>query len=268
MNYLWLDWQKLKERLRNKNLLLFLDYDGTLSPIVDRPQDAVIPKETRAFLEMLMKYPKTKVVIVSGRALEDIKDKVGLKDIIYVGNHGLEIEGPKIKFKNPSSLRYKVIIDGLKNELIKRLSLIKGVILEDKGFSFGLHYRLVDKELISKVKTIIRETTITYVIKNKIKVKSGKMVSEITPYSVWDKGRVVLWLLARQSFALKDNAIAPIYIGDDESDEDAFAALKNKGITVFVGNPRPSYAQYYLKDTDEVMGFLKRILEIQKGESL
>src|SRR3989338_18050 len=161
MNYLWLDWQKLKERLRNKNLLLFLDYDGTLSPIVDRPQDAVIPKETRAFLEMLMKYPKTKVVIVSGRALEDIKDKVGLKDIIYVGNHGLEIEGPKIKFKNPSSLRYKVIIDGLKNELIKRLSLIKGVILEDKGFSFGLHYRLVDKELISKVKTIIRETTIT-----------------------------------------------------------------------------------------------------------
>jgi len=126
----------------------------------------------------------------------------------------------------------------------------------------------VDKKNIPQVKTIFHETVILYLVRNKIKIKTGKMVLEVRPPSEWDKGKIVLWLLVRQKFALKDKSFVPIYIGDDKTDEDAFKVLKNNGITIFVGKPKPSYAQYYLKDTNEVKEFLKRILLMQPDKNI
>lgn len=268
MNYLWHEWQKIKEKIKNKYIFLFLDYDGTLTPLVDTPQAAIIPKETKTLLKELTKSLRVKIAIISGRALLDIKNKVGLKNIIYVGNHGLEIKGSKIRFESPTSVTYKAIIGKIKSDLAKRLSSIKGVILEDKGLSLSIHYRLVDKKYIPKVKTIVHETTILYAVRNKIKIKPGKEVLEIRPPLEWDKGKTVLWLLGRQKFALGDKPIIPIYIGDDITDEDAFRVLRNKGLTICVGVPNSSEAKYYLKDTKEVLEFLKIVSETEKMAKL
>jgi trehalose-phosphatase len=264
MKNLFRHWDNLKKELSDKHIMLFLDFDGTLTPILDTPDDAIIPKETSKLLKHLSKSLRCRIAIISGRALRDIKERVGLKNVIYVGNHGAEIEGPKIKFESPISPRCRATLEHIKSDLSEKLSSIKGAILEDKGLSLSLHYRLVDKKDIAQVKTILHEATILYVVRSKIKIKPGKMVLEIRLPLEWDKGRVVLWLLAKQKFAMSERPFVPIYIGDDKTDEDAFKVLKNKGLTIFVGKPKPSYAQYYLKNTREVTQFLKRILDLKE----
>jgi len=268
MKNIFRHWDRLKEELSNRYIMLFLDYDGTLTPIVSSPRIALISREAKELLNELSNSPKCKLAIISGRALKDIINIIGLKGIIYSGNHGLEIKGPKIKFATPVSARYKAILKHLKNNLKKKLSFIKGAFVEDKGLSLSLHYRLVDKKNIPQVKTIFHETVILYLVRNKIKIKTGKMVLEVRPPSEWDKGKVVLWLLTRQRFALKGKNVFPIYIGDDKTDEDAFKALEKKGLTIFVGEPKVSYAKYYLKDTGEVFEFLQKVLVLLNARNI
>ena len=110
MKYLFSDWEKLKNTLSDKSLLFLLDYDGTLTPIRESASLADLSKENKDLLNKLSKKPNCSVAIISGRSLEDIKNTVGVKGIIYAGNHGLEIEGPKIKFKSQLSPRLKAVI--------------------------------------------------------------------------------------------------------------------------------------------------------------
>ncbi len=264
MEYLFSHRNKLKSRLSGKCILLFLDYDGTLTPIVETPDKAIISKEKKDLLDKLSTSPHCRVAIISGRSLRDIKAIVGLKDIIYVGNHGLEIEGPKIKFESQVSPRLKSIIRHIHEEAVSKLSKIKGVLIEDKGLTISVHYRLVDEKDIPELKSILTEITGPYIVRDKIKINSGKKVYEIRPPAMWDKGKVVLWLLARQQFLLERNKILPVYIGDDVTDEDAFKALKKKGLTIFVGEQASSEAQYYLKTTEEVAEFLKLISDLKR----
>jgi len=259
MEYLFSHCNKLKDKLRAKFVLLFLDYDGTLTPIVETPDKAVISKERKDLLDRLSTTHHCRVAIISGRALSDIKALVGLKDIIYVGNHGLEIEGPKIKFESQVSPRLKSIIRHIYIDAVSKLSKIKGVLIEDKGLTISVHYRLIDKKDIQEFLNIFAEITDPYIGRDKIKINSGKKVYEIKPPVQWDKGKVVLWLLGRQQFLLGENKIFPVYIGDDVTDEDAFKVLKKKGLTIFVGEQTSSEAQYYLKTTEEVTEFLRLI---------
>lgn len=258
--------------------MLFLDYDGTLTPIVETPNQAIIPSETKDLLEQLSRKPKCKLAIISGRALKDIKNIVGIKNIIYAGNHGLEIEGPKIKFAIPVSPDYRAILKKIKKSLNIKISSISGAFIEDKGLSLSLHYRLTDKKDIPLLKGIFSKVVSPYLGRNKsqepqpnlvswdnIRIKSGKMVLEIGPAVKWDKGKVVLWLSAKQKAVLNRKSIIPIYIGDDRTDEDAFKAIKNKGLSIFVGKPKHSQSNYYLKNTREVVEFLKQILKQTGG---
>lgn len=263
MDYLLKYWDSLKNKLNN-NIMLFLDYDGTITPIAKTPSKAVIASKTKNLLSELSKNSHCKIAIISGRSLNDIKNMVRLRNIIYAGNHGLEIEGPKIKFENEISPRLKDIIEQIKNDLYTKFSKIKGILIEDKRLSLSIHYRLVNKKYIPLIKNVLKETTEFYLIRKKVKIDSGKKVFEIKPDVDWDKGKVVLWLLRREQFLLKDSRILPIYIGDDLTDEDAFKALGNKGITISVGKPHHSYAKYYLKNVKEVEKFLRRILEFKK----
>ena len=145
----------------------------------------------------------------------------------------------------------------------QKISYIRGAFVEDKGLSLSLHYRLVDKKQVPQIKTIFHEAVILYLVRNKIKIKPGKMVLEVRPPAEWDKGKVVLWLLARRNFISGEKNVLPVYIGDDITDEDAFRALKRKGLTVFVGEPGDSKADYYLKNTEEVVKFLRLISDLK-----
>lgn len=268
-SHLFLNREKIEKSLRNKFVYLFLDYDGTLAPIAMTPHKAIMPKKTKELLRQLSKMPNCKVAIVSGRALKDISKRVGLKNIVYVGNHGFEIKGPKINFKSPLPVRYRKNLDQIKGKLKRSLGLIKGVFIEDKGFSLSIHYRLVDKKDIVTVKNEFYATLFLYEFRENVQIKAGKMVLEIRPPIPWDKGKVVMWLLGRRLFVMRDKKIKilPIYIGDDTTDEDAFESLRDRGITALVGKPIKTKAHFYLKDTKEVARFLEVVLENIKADA-
>jgi len=254
---------KLREELSNKYIMLFLDYDGTLTSIAKTPGKAVISHETKILLSLLSQKKNCRVAIISGRTLADIKKMVGIKNIIYSGNHGFQIEGPKIKYEMAVPLGYKKILERIKIQLKEKLSGIKGVFVEDKKLSLALHFRLADRQQVPLVKTVFHESVILYLVRNKIKIRPGKKILEVIPPVHWDKGKIVLWLLARQEALSRSEKIIPIYIGDDTTDEDAFKALKNRGLTVFVGRVDSSQAKYYVKNIKEVHELLKYILDIQ-----
>jgi trehalose-phosphatase len=264
MDYLFGQFNKIEELLRNKFILLLLDYDGTLTPIAETPEKAVISKEAKELLQKLSGSSYCALGIISGRPVEDVKNIVGIRDIIYAGNHGLEIEGPKIKFESQVPPRLKSVIRNIAEEMPKRLSVINGVLIEDKGLTLSIHYRLVDRKDMPAFEQIFSEVTGPYIICGKIKISSGKEVYEIKPPVKWDKGKVVLWLMARQQFASAEKMVFPVYIGDDITDEDAFKVLKEKGLTVFVGEPGSSIADYYLKNTEEVTRFLRLISDLKQ----
>jgi len=262
MYYLFARFNEIKKLLCDKFVLLLLDYDGTLTPIAETPQKAIIPPEAKELLEKLSESSCCKVAIISGRSLEDIKKAVAIQDIIYAGNHGLEIEGPNIKFENQVSPRLKGVIRHITEDLVKRLSVINGAIIEDKGLTVSVHYRLVAEKDIQDFLSIFNEIINPYISRNEINVDAGKKVYEVKPPVQWDKGKVALWLMAREQFAMGGKEVFPVYIGDDVTDEDAFKALKRKGLTIFVGESRSSSADYYLKNIKEVTKFLHLISEI------
>jgi trehalose-phosphatase len=249
--------------MEGKYLFLFLDFDGTLTPIVETPDKAILSQEARNLLGLLSQKSNCKIAIISGRTLPDIKKKLGLKNIIYSGNHGFQIEGPKIKYEFLTPLVYRKALQQIKDRLERELNGLGGVFVEDKKFSLVLHYRLAKKKYLNLIKTVFHEAVIMFLIKNKIRIRKGKKTLEVNPPINWDKGKAVLWLFARQRLALKRSAILPVYIGDDVTDEDAFRVLKRRGLTVFVGKPGNSTANYYLKNPREVIKFLRLISEFK-----
>lgn len=263
MKYLFNDLPRIKRLLNGKFVFLLLDYDGTLTPIVNTPSEAVMHKGIKELLQRLSRSPYCGLGIISGRPLSELKKAVGIKGIIYAGNHGLEICGPKIKFTSADALRLRPVMRSIAMDLRKRVSGIKGVLVENKGLTLSVHYRLVDKENYPLLKRILFQAIGPYAARNKIKVDFGKKVYEIKPQVNWGKGEAVLRILKRQQFTGAEKAALPVYIGDDSTDEDAFRALKGKGLTVFVGKPGNSAAGYYLNSTEEVNSFLRFILRLR-----
>ena len=266
MTYLFDEWHEIANSLKGSYIYLFLDYDGTITPIARRPSKAVASRQTRSLLRALAKNPMCRLAIISGRALKDIKRMVGVKEIIYAGNHGLEIEGPKIKFAMSLSSGFKALLRQIKARLHSALSATRGVLIEDKGLSLSVHYRLAEEPDEKSIKNIFYGIIQPYRLKNQVKVTFGKKVFEVRPSVKWDKGKAALWLLARQKFIFKNKEIVPIYVGDDITDEDAFKVLKNIGLTISVGASPISYAQYYLKETGEVMKLLRLLVKEKRDE--
>ena len=255
-------WDSIKKELEKKYIYLFLDCDGTLAPIANTPEEARIPKETKEALTSLSMLQKVKLAIISGRSLTDIKSLVGLSGIIYVGNHGLEIDGPNITSQWKATAAYKDDLAEIKTKLTKEFTVIPGVFVEDKGLSLCLHYRKADIDE-EKVKGIFNRIIDPYVAAGKVSTMLGKKVIEIRPAIGLNKGKIVKWLLKRENLIGHNEGITAIYIGDDQTDETAFKVLGDSGISVMVGNLPSSLAKYYLDDTEQVYQFLTMILKMR-----
>ncbi|MDD5115467.1 MAG: trehalose-phosphatase [Candidatus Omnitrophica bacterium] len=249
--------KEIKGKLKGRPLFIFLDCDGTLAPIADTPEKAAVPEGTKRVLSLLSKKDDYRVAVISGRELRDIKKKIGLKKIIYSGNHGFQITAPGFSYSLPVPSGYRNALRQIKSALRLGLSGIGGVLIEDKGFFLSLHFRLAKTGKTPLIKSVFRDSVAFALKKGKVTVRPGKKVFEIGPPVRWNKGRIVLWTLARREFNPGRNKSLPIYIGDDITDEDAFRVLKGRGLTVFVGRPGASAADYYLKDTREVARFLR-----------
>lgn len=240
--------------LDGRRLVILLDYDGTLSPIAPRPEEALLPPATREVLRALGKRWRT--AIISGRSLADVRDLVGLEDLVYAGNHGLEIDGPA-----GSGIRRNLAEDFVPEvaaaaaELQSALADIEGTLVEDKRYSLSVHYRLVAPAQVAAVESAVDDAISRH---PRLCKRLGKKVFELRPDLDWDKGRAVRWLL--EVVDHQGAGVLPVYVGDDVTDEDAFVALAGLGEGVLVSErARETAATHRLRDPDEARRFLARL---------
>ena len=199
-----------------KKLLLLSDYDGTLTPIVERPDLAKMPLSMRKLLEQVSGFPRSKVGILSGRSLSDLKKMVKIKGIYYAGNHGFEIENPSgKKFIHPKACKSKPMLAAMARELRKQLKGIKGVIIENKGLTLSVHYRMIKSRDFAKFKKCFQQVVDKYEKSKKIKITQGKKVFEIRPPFTWNKGKALLWILKKLERGKNPRTFLPVYLGDD-----------------------------------------------------
>jgi trehalose-phosphatase len=237
----------------DRGLAIFLDYDGTLTPIVSRPDEAVLPNSTRAILCRLA--AKIPVGILSGRELKDVRKHVGIDEIIYAGSHGFDIAGPR-GLRRQEARELLPALDEAEKELREKLDGVAGALIERKYFSIAVHYRNVNENDFLKLERVVIETAARH---RKLRRIDGKKVYELLPNIDWDKGKAVLWLL--EKLGLEHPDARPIYIGDDRTDEDAFRALEKRGIGILVSEePKPTAASFSLGNPSEVERFLGKLV--------
>lgn len=251
---------ELREQIVNApHLLVLLDFDGTLTPIVDRPCDAHLDAATRETLLALTRRPHTSVAVLSGRGLMDVRSRVGIDGLIYAGNHGLEIKGSNIFFIQTATGDTQAKLQELACSLANQLKRVPGAFVEDKGLTLSVHYRNVAPALLEVVHNVVADAV--RADRRLFRLTMGHRVMEIRPNINWNKGMASLWI--RNHFGIHDTL--PIYLGDDETDEDAFEVL-NDGITVKVGNPCDTSAVYFLADPGDVCQFLQWLIENHREE--
>ncbi|MDR3642717.1 MAG: trehalose-phosphatase [Candidatus Doudnabacteria bacterium] len=259
MKYLFDNFPEIKNRLRApRGCLLLLDFDGTLSPIELSPALARLPKGVKLELK---KYSRIfPVGVISGRKLSDIKNKVGLKNLVYSGNHGLDWQiGGKIN-RAPGAERAAKPLAKIFRELRQLPRSYPGVLLEYKGLSLAVHYRKLRPSLVPQFKKDAGRL-IGKLIKGKdLQILNDNKALELRPKVQWDKGKFALAIWKYFEKNLK-RELVPVYAGDDTTDEDAFRALKT-GITIRVGRSQNSNAKYYIRNTGQVKLFIRQLLKI------
>jgi len=252
-------------RLRERAPAVFLDYDGTLTPIVDDPREATLPDKTRKVIKRLAGHYS--VAIISGRDLGDVQHMVGIKDIAYAGSHGFDIAGPGGKYRNQKmGERFLPTLKRAEKELRQAVSDIPGAKIEHKRFAIAVHYRQVRSADVNTLKRRFENALSHY---PELRKSTGKKVIELRPNVDWDKGKALLYLL--ETLYTDGSRVVPLYIGDDTTDEDAFRAIGDRGVTIVVGGERRQTAAHYmLRDPGEVARFLEKLAllaekEVSKG---
>jgi trehalose-phosphatase len=265
LEHLVAGWEQVAERFRNaRRILIMSDFDGTLTPIALRPEEATIPERTKELLQALAQQPRVVIGIISGRALDDLRSKVGVEGVTYAGNHGLEIEGPEVVFVNPAAEMARSAVQRLHRDLSRALAGIGGVVIEDKRLTLSVHYRLVDPEKTDHVKSVFDEIVSGMSATDRVRTTVGKKVLEVRPDVDWDKGKAISLLLDRQADAEGEGEVLPVFLGDDVTDVDGFSAVEERGgISVFVGDEVENrFAGYYLRSPAEVQQFLRLLLDL------
>ena len=250
--------------LREDCILLLFDYDGTLTPIVARPEDALLPDNVRLRLASLASHPRFIVGIVSGRSLSDLQDRVGVPGLIYAGNHGMEICGTGVQFTHPEAISARPILQQVCSSLTQACERIPGALVEDKELTLTVHYRSVNSGLVGEVESAVTSLTSQLVADGKLRLTGGKMVIEVRPDIPWDKGKAI-----EKIRELYDNRPFAVYMGDDRTDEDGFAVVQAMGgIAVFVGESRQgTVAMHQLDSPSEVSETLRLFLEEVAGNN-
>lgn len=249
--------EQLRAAAGKRTFAFFLDYDGTLTGIVERPDLAVLAPEMRAVLTDLAR--RFTVAVVSGRGLEDVRKLVDVPGLIYAGSHGFEIEGPAgLSVQAEHGTDYLPALDAMEAALRAGLAPISGALVERKRFSVAVHYRLVAPDDQPRFETVVDGVLAEH---PEFRKGLGKKVYELQPDIEWDKGRAVRWVI--DALRLDLSEVVPVYIGDDVTDEDAFRALADDGLGILVrdGAAARTAARYTLGSPEEVGRFFKLLLE-------
>jgi len=241
--------------------ILLLDFDGVLSAIAKTPDEAFISSDN---IELIKKCTRFfPVAVITGRTLEDIKKKIDIKDLFYIGSHGLEWEEDGKYHVKPIPKEIINAINSAKEKIKPLLDRYPGTILEDKSFMFALHYRAINPKLadvfIKEAMSILEPIA----AQNNLRLDHSMKTIELRPEINWDKGNSAIF--AEEYFNKKmGKRLIPIYIGDSLTDEDAFLAIREHGITIRIGKNAGSAAEWYIEDQEEVALFLKWLLSLRQ----
>ena len=246
-------WEEIAERLRGSEPVIFLDYDGTLTPLASVPSQPVLTDGMRSTLRRLAQ--RCHVALVSGRDLRDLRRRVGLKDLVYLASGGLEAIGPHGRYVHLGEESSVPSLDCAESDLRYAIGNIRGALVERRTFSVAMHHRLVDPKDMPRLREAFDSVAQRH---PELKAVRGKRALELRAHTEWDRGRAVELVVS----ALRLEDALPVYIGDDRTDEAAFEAIGERGVTIFVAeDSRDTAAQYVLSDYEEVQQFLERVIE-------
>jgi trehalose 6-phosphate phosphatase len=250
-------------RLGGSPLVLLLDVDGTLAPIVSRPEDAAVPEETRRTLSALASRPDVRLIIVSGRAAADARRLAGAPGAWTIGNHGIETIAPDGSLAiDEHAAEFQPKIAAAARRLRQQLGGVPGVLIEDKTWTLSVHYRLADPAAEPRV----REAVESAADAAGLRVLGGKMVVELRPPIDVHKGTAALALVRR--LVPDSEAAAILCAGDDRTDEDMFVAMRAafpQAVTVRVAGGsdeahRVTAAEVVVPDVEALRGILEALL--------
>jgi trehalose 6-phosphate phosphatase len=254
-------WSEYKNELQRwlvscHRLLLACDFDGTLAPIVAHAEDAELPPNARRALERLVKLPGVMLAIISGRALGDLRDRVGIGPMLYAGNHGLEMLGPGgVETTAPGAGLAEARLKEVVSQLTTMLQRVPGVWIEDKRLTASVHFRMAPADHHALIGQIVN-TALRGI--EELTPREGKCVWDIRPSTRWDKG-AALTLFMKQC-AVPNRAVA--FFGDDVTDRDVFAVL-SEGWTGVVGDLDLPGARLRVRDPAEMAGLLAWMADVR-----
>jgi len=228
---------------------LFLDFDGTLVPITADPAESRLDPDTAEILQLISRQEGATTTVISGRAVEDLYARIRLAGLIYAGNHGLEVFGRSLRFVEPQAWERRDALARLCEKVADELSPIPGAVVECKGLTASVHYRLAAAEDRPEIQRVVYAAA----ARNSVwfRVTPGRMTFDVVPRTNWHKGAVVEWI--NRQFDRKDTLT--VYMGDDDSDEEAFSVLSG-AITIRVGKAPLTCARHRLPDPAAVHEFL------------
>lgn len=247
---------EIEARLRLRRAAVFLDYDGTLTPIVNRPDQAWMDGEMRARVARLARL--CSVAVVSGRDLPDVQARVGL-DVYYAGNHGFDLAGPGgLQYVHAAAAASQSELDAAERELRDALACIAGACVERKRYSIAVHYRQVRKQQVAAVERAVNGARGRNA---RLRRARGNEVIELLPNLRWNEGAAVHWLM--RTLDLDRAETLPICVGDDLTNDGVFRALVARGLGIVVRErPRPTLARYRLRNPVEVRVFLSTLADL------
>ncbi|XP_062091419.1 trehalose-phosphate phosphatase A-like [Humulus lupulus] len=278
------NFDEMMNKAKGKDIVVFLDYDGTLSQIVKEPDQAFMSEAMRSAVREVSLYFPT--AIVSGRRRDKVFEFVQLENVYYAGSHGMDISTPsgskkysdhKFQTRTTDEKGNEVVhfrpaqeflpkIQEILKALKDKTKGIKGAIVEDNKFCISVHFRqVVDEEDVYILKEMVENLIEAY---PNFRIASGKKVMEIRPRIDWDKGRALQYLLGTLDLGTSNNVL-PMYLGDDKTDEDAFRVVRRgQGFPIVVSStPKQTKAAYSLREPSEVMAFLIRLVKWKKSVS-
>jgi trehalose 6-phosphate phosphatase len=240
-------------------LLLLSDFDGTLTPIVATPGAARLSTGMRRVLARLAARPDAAVAIISGRDLQDVKGRADVPGIIHAGCHGFLVDGPGLSFVHPEAQACRPLLDQVADDLRSHLRPLSGVLVETKTLGVAVHFRHTANSDLAEVFYHVQRARES--AGPRLATLNGKKVIEFVPSAAWHKGECALWIRDRLEQELPGEPLA-VYLGDDETDERAFQALRGKALTVRVGSGhRGSAAARWVRDPNDVRELLSRLAD-------
>jgi trehalose-phosphatase len=253
------NWNKIAKRLRSApKIALFLDYDGTLTPIRRTPPAAVLSPEAEQILKNLLQLPNVRTTIVTGRSMEDIRRLIPLEGIGFAANHGFHILQDNKEWIHPDAVSLIQLLSRLHAILRHTLESFPAVYVENKQFTLSIHYRNIPIHQVKTVQSLALKTIHSY--DSSLIITRGKKVLEVRPPISWGKGNAVLEILKTAHGSKRQ---LPLFLGDDTTDEDVFQVLKKTGITIRVERSSKTVAQYYVRNVDDVLILLKLMIMVR-----